>query len=113
MTGAFAGAELARAVEPLVRTALRVAAAARFVAVGDLETASFPVGCAAWGVREPIGSARVDQHRPGLHLFIGDPRAAQTGAGWTARTSLAACQAHGSVCIGGLLVADEGRLVPG
>jgi leucyl aminopeptidase (aminopeptidase T) len=59
----------------------------------------------------PIGSAAVDQHRPGLHLVIGDPQSKLTAAGWSARTSFAACQAESSVQIDGHLVTEAGRLV--
>jgi leucyl aminopeptidase (aminopeptidase T) len=56
------------------------------------------------GIREPVGDICVDQHRPGLHLVIGDPLTKLTNAGWTARTSFAACQAQSSVLVDGALV---------
>lgn len=61
----------------------------------------------------PTGLAAVDQHRPGLHLVLGDPRSKLADAGFTARTSFVACQAESSVVIDGILVADGGRLVAG
>jgi hypothetical protein len=63
------------------------------------------------GAAEPVGSVTVDQHRPGLHLVLGDPQSKQTAAGWTARTSFAACQARSSVLIDNILVAEDGKLV--
>jgi aminopeptidase len=60
--------------------------------------------------KEPIGSVAVDQHRPGLHLVLGDPQAKLTGVGWTARTSFAACQATSSVQVDGVLVIEDGQL---
>jgi leucyl aminopeptidase (aminopeptidase T) len=62
---------------------------------------------------EPIGAVAVDQHRPGLHLLIGDPQSKLTGAGWSARTSFAACQAQSLVQVDGVVVADGGRLLLG
>jgi leucyl aminopeptidase (aminopeptidase T) len=59
-----------------------------------------------------IGSVIVDQHRPGLHLVFGDPQSKLTGAGWSARTSFAACQDASSVYVDGTLAAEAGRLVP-
>ena len=59
----------------------------------------------------PIGAASVDQHRPGLHLVIGDPLSNVTGAGWSARTSFAACQAQSSVQVDGVPIAEGGRLL--
>jgi hypothetical protein len=56
--------------------------------------------------KQPIGSVAVDQHRPGLHLVLGDPISKLTGAGWTARTSFAACQATSSVAIDGVPMTD-------
>lgn len=63
------------------------------------------------GILEPVGDASVDQHRPGLHLVIGDPMSKLTGAGWTARTSFAACQARSSVLVDGAVVVGDGRVV--
>jgi leucyl aminopeptidase (aminopeptidase T) len=51
---------------------------------------------------QPIGAVSVDQHRPGLHLVFGDPLTKLTGAGWTARTSFAACQASCAVLLDGV-----------
>lgn len=65
------------------------------------------------GAAQPMGSVAVDQHRPGLHLVVGDPQSKLTGAGWTARTSFAACQAQSSVQIDGVPVVDSGRLLIG
>ncbi|MBX3206466.1 MAG: hypothetical protein KF764_15435 [Labilithrix sp.] len=73
------------------------------------------VGLVVLGVNpsapRPIGAVAVDQHRPGLHLVIGDPQSKLTDAGWSARTSFAACQAASSLHVDGVLVADDGRLV--
>jgi leucyl aminopeptidase (aminopeptidase T) len=63
------------------------------------------------GSPEPVGMASVDQHRPGLHLVIGDPQSKLTSPGWTARTSFAACQARSSVQVDGVPIADGGRLL--
>ena len=65
------------------------------------------------GAAEPIGTVAVDQHRPGLHLVFGDPMSRLTGAGWTARTSFAACQAQSLVQVDGMPIADGGRLLVG
>jgi leucyl aminopeptidase (aminopeptidase T) len=65
------------------------------------------------GAPEPIGAVAVDQHRPGLHLVFGDPLAKLTGAGWSARTSFAACQAQSLVQVDGIVVAEAGRMVLG
>ena len=54
------------------------------------------------GSSHPIGTVAVDQHRPGLHLVFGDPVTKLTGAGWTARTSFAACQASCAVLLDGI-----------
>jgi leucyl aminopeptidase (aminopeptidase T) len=59
------------------------------------------------GSKQPIGSVSVDQHRPGLHLVLGDPQAKLTGAGWAARTSFAACQSTSVVLIDGTPLAAE------
>jgi leucyl aminopeptidase (aminopeptidase T) len=73
------------------------------------------VGCVVLGLNtgapEPVGSVAVDQHRPGLHLILGDPQSRLTDAGWSARTSFAACQTSSSVSIDGVLVATGGRLL--
>jgi leucyl aminopeptidase (aminopeptidase T) len=62
------------------------------------------------GAPEPIGSVSVDQHRPGMHLILGDPVSRLTGAGWSARTSFAACQVTSSVQIDGVPVIEDGRI---
>ncbi len=71
------------------------------------------VGCVVIGFNtgapHPVGAVAVDQHRPGLHLVLGDPQSKLTGAGWTARTSFAACQATSSVTVDGVLVANDGK----
>jgi leucyl aminopeptidase (aminopeptidase T) len=63
------------------------------------------------GAPAPTGEVAVDQHRPGLHLVVGDPLAKLTGASWSARTSFAACQGRGTVRIDGVCVIDDGKLV--
>ena len=63
------------------------------------------------GAPRPIGMAAVDQHRPGLHLVFGDPQSKLTAAGWSARTSFAACQAVSTVLVDGVPVAEGGRLL--
>lgn len=65
------------------------------------------------GAPHPIGAPAVDQHRPGLHLVIGDPQSKLTSAGWSARTSFAACQRQSSVIVDGVPVTDGGRLLLG
>lgn len=62
------------------------------------------------GIGAPTGDAGVDQHRPGLHLVFGDPLGRVTGAGWTARTTFAACQAGGTVRVDGVAIATDGTL---
>ncbi|MDF2697568.1 MAG: aminopeptidase [Labilithrix sp.] len=62
------------------------------------------------GAPQPIGAVAVDQHRPGLHLVIGDPQSKITAAGWTARTSFAACQAASLTLVDSIPIADGGRL---
>jgi leucyl aminopeptidase (aminopeptidase T) len=73
------------------------------------------VGLLVLGINEgivvPVGDAAVDQHRPGLHLVIGDPSPRLTGASWSARTSFAACQSTCTVKIDGEVVIDDGKLV--
>jgi leucyl aminopeptidase (aminopeptidase T) len=64
------------------------------------------------GVGEPTGDAAVDHLLVGLHLFFGDPAGASTGAMWSARTSLAACQTKSRVIAAGSVVIDGGRVVP-
>lgn len=63
------------------------------------------------GVGEPTGEVTVDQHRPGLHIVLGDPMPKLTSATWSARTSFAACQASGTVRIDGEVVIAHGKLV--
>ncbi|HVH41770.1 MAG TPA: hypothetical protein VM925_05485, partial [Labilithrix sp.] len=63
------------------------------------------------GALNATGAVEVDQHRPGLHLVIGDPLSRLSGAGWSARTSFAACQTTSEVHVGGRLLAAEGRLL--
>lgn len=64
-----------------------------------------------YGIADATGEALVDQNLPGLHLAIGDPAAKVTGATWTARTSFAACAAHGTVLVDGAPVVLRGRLL--
>jgi hypothetical protein len=54
----------------------------------------------------------VDQHRPGLHLVIGDPQTRGVGASFQARTSFAACQASSTVDIDGDRIAENGQMAP-
>lgn len=72
------------------------------------------VGLVVLGVNEGIGEAtgdvNVDQHRPGLHLVIGDPMPRHTGATWSARTAFAICQARATVHVDGAVIADGGAL---
>jgi leucyl aminopeptidase (aminopeptidase T) len=62
------------------------------------------------GVGDPTGEVNVDQHRPGLHLVLGDPAGKLTGATWSARTSFAVYQARSTVRADGQLLVDAGRL---
>lgn len=64
-----------------------------------------------FGITEPTGEALVDQNMPGLHLAIGDPAAAITGATWSARTSFAACQSTSSVYVGDTAIIQRGRML--
>lgn len=64
------------------------------------------------GIPHPIGAAAVDQHRPGMHLVFGDPQSKLTGAGWSAKTSFAACQSSSTVHVDNTIVADSSRLMP-
>jgi leucyl aminopeptidase (aminopeptidase T) len=73
------------------------------------------VGLVAIGVNAGIdvamGDVLLDQNVPGLHLGIGDPAARATGAGWSAPTCFAACQAVSRVLVDGELIAEQGRIV--
>lgn len=62
------------------------------------------------GAPHPVGTVSVDQHRPGLHLVIGDPGLPVADASLSAPTSFAACQAESTVFVDGELIADGGRL---
>jgi leucyl aminopeptidase (aminopeptidase T) len=62
------------------------------------------------GSPEPLGTAAVDQHRPGLHLVLGDPQTKLARISWSARTSFAACQSTSSVSVDGVPVITDGRL---
>ena len=81
----------------------------------DGERVALRVGLVVLGINpsspEPIGAVSVDEHRPGLHLVLGDPQSKITGAGWSARTSFAACQGSSTVQIDGQLIVDDGRLL--
>jgi leucyl aminopeptidase (aminopeptidase T) len=61
------------------------------------------------GAREPVGTVCVDQHRPGLHLVIGDPQTKLARVTWSARTSFAACQSVSSVTVDGQPIVVDGR----
>jgi leucyl aminopeptidase (aminopeptidase T) len=63
------------------------------------------------GVCAPTGDSAADCLIVGLHLFIGDPAGRSTGAAWTARTSLAACQATSRVRVDGRAVIEGGRVL--
>jgi hypothetical protein len=63
------------------------------------------------GVRAPTGDSAADTLIAGLHLFIGDPAGRSTGAAWTARTSLAACQAMSRVLVDGRVVIEGGNVL--
>ncbi len=63
------------------------------------------------GIDGPIGNVLLDQNVPGLHIGIGDPAARATGAGWSAPTCFAACQASSRVLVDGEIVMDQGRVV--
>jgi hypothetical protein len=63
------------------------------------------------GVTKPTGDSAVDHLLVGLHLFFGDPAGASTGAMWSARTSLAACQTRSVVTAGDAVVIDGGKVV--
>jgi leucyl aminopeptidase (aminopeptidase T) len=63
------------------------------------------------GIDAPIGDVLLDQNMPGLHIGIGDPAARATGAGWSAPTCFAACQAVSRVLVDGELVVESGRVV--
>lgn len=73
------------------------------------------VGLICIGVNPSIhtatGEALVDQNLPGLHLSIGDPAAKVTGAGWSAPTAFAACQAYSSVLGEGVPLIERGQLL--
>ena len=66
------------------------------------------------GVAGPTGDAGVDQCLPGLHLGVGDPggRSTATAVAWKARTAFAACQKGSRVLVDGVLVYEDGRIVP-
>jgi len=63
------------------------------------------------GICSPIGDAVVDQNVPGLHIGIGDPASRTTGAGWSAPTCFAACQATSHVWVDGEPIIAGGRVV--
>jgi aminopeptidase len=63
------------------------------------------------GIDAPVGDVLLDQNLPGLHIGIGDPAARATGAGWSAPTCFAACQAASRVLVDGELVIEQGRVV--
>jgi hypothetical protein len=63
------------------------------------------------GVRAPTGDSVADCLIPGLHLFIGDPAGRSTGATWTARTSLAACQTMSRVIVDGRTIVEGGKVL--
>lgn len=63
------------------------------------------------GIASPTGEALVDQNLPGLHLAIGDPAARVTGAGYSAPTCFAACQAESTVLVDGAIAIDRGKLL--
>lgn len=65
------------------------------------------------GMTTPTGEAETDLNLPGLHLVIGDPASKITGAGWSARTSFAACQADSTVRISDEALIHEGVIVLG
>jgi leucyl aminopeptidase (aminopeptidase T) len=91
--------ELAREIEAILTTA----------------PGSERVGLVVLGVdptaTEPTGSVTLDQHRPGMHLVIGDPQTKLTKAGWSARTSLVLCSQASSVQIDDVPVIQDGRLL--
>ena len=64
------------------------------------------------GVEGPTGDAAVDQCLPGLHLGLGDPGGRSTAVAWKARTAFAACQKGSRVLVDGVLVYEDGRIVP-
>jgi leucyl aminopeptidase (aminopeptidase T) len=63
------------------------------------------------GSPEPSGAVALDQHRPGLHIVVGDPQEKLTRASFQARTSLAVCAAENAVHIDGVPVMQSGRLL--
>ena len=63
-----------------------------------------------YGIEAPIGDVMVDQNIPGLHLGIGDPAGKSTGAGWSAPTCFAACEAKSRVVADGDVIVDRGQL---
>jgi hypothetical protein len=73
------------------------------------------VGLVCVGVNEgvcvPTGDSVADCLIAGLHLFIGDPAGKATGATWTARTSLAACQATSRVVVDGRTIIEGGKVL--
>ncbi|HJL19770.1 MAG TPA: hypothetical protein RMH99_29170, partial [Sandaracinaceae bacterium LLY-WYZ-13_1] len=64
-----------------------------------------------YGLEEPTGEALVDQNLPGLHLSVGDPAAGVTGERWRANSSIAFCQARGTVQVDGEPIVRDGVLV--
>jgi aminopeptidase len=63
------------------------------------------------GIDAPLGDVLLDQNAPGLHIGIGDPAARATGAGWSAPTCFAACQAVSRVLVDGEIIVELGRVV--
>jgi leucyl aminopeptidase (aminopeptidase T) len=65
---------------------------------------------ANFGIEAPLGDALLDQNYPGLHLGVGDPAGRLTGAGWSAPTCFAACEAASRVIAEGELIVQGGKL---
>jgi leucyl aminopeptidase (aminopeptidase T) len=63
------------------------------------------------GLLAASGVAAADLNMPGLHLVIGDPCDRDTGVGWSARTTFAACQADARVEVDGSVVVEGGKIV--
>jgi leucyl aminopeptidase (aminopeptidase T) len=63
------------------------------------------------GILSPLGEIVHDENMPGLHIALGDPFSARTGATWTAHGQLAFASASTDVDIDGQPLVRRGRFV--
>lgn len=63
------------------------------------------------GIVAPIGELIHDEQMPGVHLGLGDPMSAQSGATWTAHGQLSFAMADADVDLDGVPLIRRGRYV--